>query len=442
MILRWLFSISVRKACASHRHYKALLAAQRDQLSVQAVSSVELALNELKQAIKDGVNIGSIRLKAEELQFKADESLRPYPVASFREYVELLLVAIVVAMGIRTFFIENFKIPTGSMQPTLYGVTSVPDFSQSKIRYWEANHNSALFEEDVREQAHLRNTLRIPTGLDRALDWFKGNSYLHVVAEHDGEVTFGPVKKCLIPYEQSIWLNGVEQKIWFPPDMGEVPVEVRAGLAHNPHHVFHRGDDIIKMKVSAGDHLFADRISYNFRKPARGEIIVFATFGIQDFVNGANRMPQDEFYVKRLVALPRERVQIGDDRHLRINGQRLDAETPHFSNVYGFDPSKPAQESQYSGHLNNTVAKASGQYPDIAPNFPDGEAVYTNLLVTNTDPDDVKTSDEPSYMVMGDNTCDSSDSRTWGALPAKNVIGRSFFVYWPLTHRFGIGTAY
>jgi signal peptidase I len=274
------------------------------------------------------------------------------------------------------------------------------------------------------------------------LEWFKGNSYIHVVAENDGEVEFGPVKKCLIPYEQSIRVNGVEQKIWFPPDMGEVPIQIRAGLKRNSHHLFHKGDDIIKMKVSSGDHLFVDRMSYNFRKPARGEIIVFATYGIEEIVNGTNRMPQDEFYVKRLVALPGERVQIGDDRHLRINGERLDASTPHFGNVYGFDPAKPARESQYSGHLNNTVARASDQYPDIAPNFPDEEAVYTNLLVINADPDDVKTSDGPSYMVMGDNTCDSSDSRTWGAFPARNVIGRSFFVYWPLTRRFGIGTGY
>jgi len=38
------------------------------------------------------------------------------------------LVALAVAMGIRTFFLQPFKIPTGSMQPTLFGVTSFPEF--------------------------------------------------------------------------------------------------------------------------------------------------------------------------------------------------------------------------------------------------------------------------------------------------------------------------
>jgi signal peptidase I len=118
-------------------------------------------------------------------------------------------------------------------------------------------------------------------------------------------------------------------------------------------------------------------------------------------------------------------VQIGDDRHMIINGQRIDAATPHFENVYGFNPSKPPRESEYSGHVNGTVAANFGLYPNLAPLFPDAETVFTN------GPD--------SYMVFGDNTCNSSDSRTWGTFPAENIIGKSFFVYWPITRRFGWG---
>ena len=40
---------------------------------------------------------------------------------------------------------------------------------------------------------------------------------------------------------------------------------------------------------------------------------------------------------------------------------------------------------------------------------------------------------------MGDNTMNSSDSRFWGDFPSDHVIGKSFFVYWPITSRFGWG---
>ena len=43
------------------------------------------------------------------------------------------------------------------------------------------------------------------------------------------------------------------------------------------------------------------------------------------------------------------------------------------------------------------------------------------------------------YFVMGDNTFNSSDSRYWGDFPSDHVIGKSFFVYWPITKRFGWG---
>ncbi len=64
----------------------------------------------------------------------ANKWLKPYPNAAWRENVEVLLVALAVAMAIRTFFLQPFKIPTGSMQPTLFGVTSEPDFT--KIEFW------------------------------------------------------------------------------------------------------------------------------------------------------------------------------------------------------------------------------------------------------------------------------------------------------------------
>jgi signal peptidase I len=264
---------------------------------------------------------------------------------------------------------------------------------------------------------------------------------VHVVAKNDGVIRHvEPLQKLLIfNIKQSFYIgntnddsSNVEYTLWFPPDFGESSLEMRAGLF--PGKFYRKGEDVVKFQAHAGDHLFVDRLTYNFRKPSRGEIAVFATKGISD-----PRMPQDQFYIKRLVALPGERVQIGDDRHLRINGERLDASTPHFENVYGFDPNKPPKESQYSGHVNGTVAAKYGLFPNLAPLFPDEKTVFTNqiLMVTNYITHEGELID--SYMVMGDNTCNSFDSRAWGPFPATNIIGKSFFVYWPITERFGWG---
>src|SRR5207247_1158498 len=96
------------------------------------------------------------------------------------------------------------------------------------------------------------------------------------------------------------------------------------------------------LKAVSGDRLFVNRVTYNLRQPKRGEIIVFESHGIP-------RLIPDTHYIKRLVAIGGDRVRIGNDRHLIINGRRLDASTPLFENVYGFDPKEPPRPDRYSG---------------------------------------------------------------------------------------------
>ena len=428
-MLRWFISQNVRHACAVHKHYRRLLAAQRDILPATAIAEVQVKLDELTAAIREG-HKGRTNIKAEELQFAAEKNIKPYPAAAWRENVEVLLVALAVAMAIRTFFLQPFKIPTGSMQPTLFGVTSTPNFSMAvgmADRFEElANNNYQVPDEakdalhkEVLAQIEQQKTVIIPDIWQRIKDGFHGVTYVHFVAPVDGQVEAEtpPWPGAMFSLYQKFKFAGEWHTVWFPPDYGDTDLRHHAGLIHG--RTYKQGDDVIRLKANAGDHLFVDRMTYNFRKPERGETIVFATVGTQITL-------QDQFYIKRLTVLPGEKVSIGNDRHMRINGQRLDASTPHFGNVYGFNPDKPPRESQFSGHLNGTVAQQYGIAP-VAPQFEDEEKVYQN------GPD--------AYMVFGDNTCNSSDSRTWGSLPTKNVIGKNFFVYWPLTARFGCGPA-
>jgi signal peptidase I len=324
----------------------------------------------------------------------------------WRENVEVLLVAIAVAMSLRTFFpFQPFKIPTGSMQPTLYGVTS-----QNLI----GNPN-----------------YRIPTGWERVKEWFEGTSYVHVVAQTDGAIDrIEPMERFLIfNIKQTFWIDNVPHTIWFPPDFGEThgedPLAFRAGWIRG--HIYHKGEDVVNFRVSAGDHLFVDRFTYNFRQPKRGEIIVFETSGI-------DRLPPDQqgtFYIKRLVGLGGETLSLKQDYevengprygavpvgHLVVDGQPLSASTPHFENLYGFAGVRSGerkleyQENHYFGHA---------MLEALAPG--------NNFLVETN-----------HYFAMGDNTFNSLDSRYWGDFPSDRVIGKSCFVYWPITKRFGFG---
>ena len=220
-MIRWLFSKTIREAVAMRKHVWRLLNAQRDLLSPQAIAAVQIKINELNATIAEKANAGKIRIKAEELQFAAEKSLKPYPNAGIRENVEVLLVALAVAMAIRTFFVQPFKIPTGSMQPTLFGVTSVPDFT--KCNYWKSDRDAVM--DEVEQQVKLRNAFTFPTGWERIKEWFQGISYVHVIAQADGKIDhISPMRKFLIfNIKQSIWIGGVEHTSGF-----------RRILANNP----------------------------------------------------------------------------------------------------------------------------------------------------------------------------------------------------------------
>jgi signal peptidase I len=379
------------------KHVCKLLNHQRDILAPHAVQTVEAAIRDLRTTIASGAGKGAMEKQMENLETAANKWLKPYPNAAWRENVEVLLVALSVAMGIRTFFLQPFKIPTGSMQPTLFGVTSSnlinkPDF-------------------------------KIPTGWQYVKEWFAGVSYIHKVAENEGMVVGPvdpPVRFLIFNIKQTFYVGDRENRrpytIWFPPDYGSQTLEQRAELPGGK--VYHVGEDIIKLRISAGDHLFVDRLTYNFCPPQRGQIIVFETKGIPEESRFSYQIPGDQFYIKRLVGLGGEHIQIGSDRHLIVDGKRLDSSTPHFQNLYSFNPKQPTTDSVYSGHDPLIQGRVAPYFADK----PEGVAIPKDGL-----------------LVMGDNTASSLDSRFWGPLSASSVIGKAFFVYWPITDRFGWG---
>src|ERR1017187_7844590 len=404
MILQWFLSKTVPQATAMRKHVQKLLNHQRDILAPQAIEAIRTAMEKCRKAVAEGADKAALEKQMEDLEKAANKWLKPYPSAAWRENVEVLLVALAVAMGIRTFFLQPFKIPTGSMQPTLYGVTS-----QNLI-------NEPNFQ--------------IPTGLTRVREWFAGVSYIHLVAENDGavELVERPFRILIFNIWQKVVAGGKTFMIWFPPDYGSETLESRAKLQFGKQ--FHKDEDIIKLMVKAVYHLLVDRLTYNFRPPRRGEITVFETKGIPEENRQRFGIPADQFYIKRLVGLGGETLSLVpeykvdnapqsagtvDVGRVAVNGKPLSAASPHFENLYSFygasrgSKALEYKQNHYCGHA-LIGALAPGQQYHIEPDH---------------------------YFVMGYNTMNSLDSRYWGGFPDSAVIGSSCFVYWPITDRFG-----
>ncbi len=138
-----------------------------------------------------------------------------------------------------------------------------------------------------------------------------------------------------------------------------------------------------------GDRVLVDRISYRFKEVERGDIVVF-------------RYPEnrDVAFIKRVVGLPGDRLLARDGR-LYVNGLPLDE--PYVHRTAGAtDPTTPA--GPVAGTTMNRPWSLATEYT-----VPAGY-----------------------YFMMGDNRTNSDDSRVWGPVPARDVIGSAFFIYWPL----------
>lgn len=174
-----------------------------------------------------------------------------------------------------------------------------------------------------------------------------------------------------------------------------------------------------------GDHLFVNKFTYGFRLPLtqyrfwqikeikRGDVIVFAfPAKTKEQVNcGGPQYGRD--YVKRVVALPGETVEI-KDAQLYVNGEKVqdhDYEVYSAMQRYTFTPTDTPEEYQK-------------KWEDMVL-----EDYYGFLLRDQFGPVTVP---ENTYFALGDNRDHSCDSRFWGPVPRESIKGRAWFIHWPL----------
>lgn len=382
MILRWFVSEPYRQACELRKQVWRELHLQRDLLGERALTELRAALRDFDGHLRTSGSDEALKASMKSLEDAAIKWLQPYENAGTRDNLREFLVSAVLILSIFTFFVQPMKIPTGSAQPTLYG-NVVTDLRRAPAD-------------------------AIPDRWHRFLDWFRGYDYHEWIAKSDGVLRVERPSTTLGFIKQQRFMVGDDvYSIWWPPDNLLRDSGLQDGMP------VRQGEPILRLRLGSGDRLFIDRMTYNFRRPERGETIVFNSTGVP-------KLTQNTHYIKRLVGLGGEKVRIGDDRHVVIDGERLDAATPGFENVYTF--SGPPRESVYSGHVNEVVANQYGR-GRIAPLFPDEN---TEFQVRKN-----------HYLAFGDNTMNSYDGRGWGDFPRQKVVGRGLFVFWPFTARFG-----
>jgi signal peptidase I len=358
------------------KHYlhgaKKFLAYKRDILTPGRVSEIESAIGDLHSAMRQRSREG-VAKGMQRLDDLIGKSVPPVKNPGLRENIEVLVVAIVFAAGVKAFFLQPFRIPTGSMQPTLYGIVGVPtDTSPPNLLV-------RAFDLVVRGRHHLDLRAKeedVVVALEEKtyLNFF---TFTKIVCRRHSYTVFAP-RDPLMRYFRVL-----------------------------PGREYATGEIIVRGHVDTGDQIFVNKVVYNFTKPQLGDVFVFKTTGIREIEAGLDPEMGSQHYIKRLTGMPGDTLRI-DPPNLFINGKTPDQ--PMIQRVM-------SMKDGYQGYSNGGQTGPTFRY------LGSPEATFT--IPTR------------SYFALGDNSYHSRDSRDWGVVPERNVAGQGFFIYWPISSRWG-----
>lgn len=388
--------------CVAVRHMR------RDLLPADTLARLSASIDGLMAARRQGRDPAALEASVRAAEDAAVAAHPPRPMPQLRELTETLVVAFGVAMAFRAYFFQPFKIPTGSMQPTLYG-----------------HHSVGRTAEDQPIS---------PTWLDhmpfKPFKWLvTGAWYTAVTAKESGLVQLH-VDRAGAPGYVFVSVHGRTSRV--PQDAldrGELSIrnfrQVReAGMADaggKRVEIIARGealagDTIWSGYKTFGDHVFVNRMKWYFFPPRRGQIVVFATDGIPDLSSG-------EHYIKRLVGLPNETIGI-EAPFLTVDGTKVE----YPETILRVAQRRAAWEGgpHYLGYALTGHDRFMSQVRRMPVRCPLGLEGDTLAL----GPDE--------FLPMGDNTGNSFDGRYWGPVPRRRLVGPASCVYWPWSPRWGL----
>jgi len=349
-----------------------------------------------------------------------------FPQKKIPEWVELIVVAAILAGGIRAFFVQPFKIPTNSMFPTYNGMTAeVCDGAENSAqKMFERIFQSASFYSvaspasgevliPLRYDLSARNFSLMPplrsasagtiaSPSEDKYQLFVGGVVVPVSVPRDFSFssillkTFFPENENADARPEAFRWRDVfrNAKIVALPDGSPA---LRTGK------IVRSGENLLDFKIFGGDMVLVDRVSCHFVAPERGDPFVFRTQNIP----GLNNV--ELYYIKRLAGLPGDILRV-DDGKLLVNGVPADSvEAFRLNNA-------PTPEKKYFGYFPTTGTASAHSWP-LTSDFrvPAG-----------------------FYYALGDNSANSYDSRGWGGVPVDDVVGTALFVLYPFSPRWGL----
>lgn len=398
---------------------------RRDILPPADLAALSSSANQVKTLLREKADTAKLKLGIDALEAALRRTGGShYPKSSLVENVEFFLVAAIVILGLRAFYVQPFKIPTNSMWPSYYGMTGEVylDKADEPSAPMRALGFVTVGASTRRIDAPDTGEVLLPLGGGGtrgviAYNEVPGRSWLIFptkLREYHVPVGNG-VAKLRVPMDYD--MDWTLRDAFFPGD--ERPFRTIAselldqgkyvdGMLNGRPTRFLRigktvrtGERLLSFDILTGDQLFVDRVSYHFVRPKVGQGFVFRTDNIDSpRMRTAGGKQLESYYIKRLVGSSGDRLLI-ENNTLYRNGEPIEGSV-------AFDKNS-RREDGFVGY------SAEG---DLA----DGREV--------TVPAD-------EYYAFGDNSANSEDSRFWGGIPAKDAVGRPLFIYYPFTKRWG-----